>query len=762
MNNAPTFGMPSAQRAYSPTTSGLGNSPAARLRKVVVVAALMFALASVGAAQSTSAASSSGDRTRAEALTTQLLSLQQQIQAAPGASRSQLRDQLNAVAAARHNVLARLMDTDPKTVERLAIPASLRIGLPLAAQAALEREVQLEGKLEVVYEDSPQQSKLRHFLDVGGQRLELRFGQHPPTHLLTGAIVHVHGVQIEQKVAVASGTSSTSLATVAAAPLPSTFGDQKTLVILVNFQNNTSQPYTPTFAHDMTFTTTSNFDMENSYGQTWLTGNVAGWYTIPTNSTCDYPLIGTLANQAATAAGVNVSAYSHLVYGFPAASCGWWGVSFVGGNQSWVTGNYALAVVAHEMGHQFGLYHSHSLNCLPNIVSGTCTTVEYGDTLDMMGNPRNFAGGDFNAFQKERLGWLNYGSSPSIMTVQSNGTYTIGPYEAQDGTAKALKIFKSKDPTTGATTWYYVEYRQAAGFDSFLSSYTNITHGVIVRLGTDSDANSSDLLDLTPTLSSWMAVGLDAGLTFTDPSTGTSIKTVSADSSSATVSVTLNSSSSTCTHAMPTLAISPSQSTSVAAGATVAYTVSLKNNDSSACSASMFTLSPSVPSGWVDSLSNSSLTLGPGASASSTLQVSSPIGITSGLYKVGSTASNTSATSYQASASATYVIGTTTTSALALRVTTPLSTYTLGQQSVAWVTAKVSSGQSAIVGANVVITVVDPRGSVTTFKGTTKSWGGWQIGYKLPATALLGTYQVQATASYRGASAKAASVFTVK
>jgi hypothetical protein len=38
--------------------------------------------------------------------------------------------------------------------------------------------------------------------------------------------------------------------------------------------------------------------------------------------------------------------------------------------------------------------------------------------------------------------------------------------------ANALKIVKSTNSTTGQRTWYYIESRQAIGFDSFLSSST--------------------------------------------------------------------------------------------------------------------------------------------------------------------------------------------------------------------------------------------------------------------------------------------------
>ena len=68
----------------------------------------------------------------------------------------------------------------------------------------------------------------------------------------------------------------------------------------------------------MTFGTTSSFFLENSHNQTWLTGDVAGWFTLPlSSSTCDYNQISSAADQAATSGGVRLSNYTRKVYAFP-------------------------------------------------------------------------------------------------------------------------------------------------------------------------------------------------------------------------------------------------------------------------------------------------------------------------------------------------------------------------------------------------------------------------------------------------------------
>ena len=679
----------------------------------------------------------------AESLTQNLLGLSSQNAPLPT---------LRNAAAARRQHLLGLMESDPATVLRVAIPATIRAGLPAPIQSDVEAEVTLDGILQVFHEDYAQSSRYRHFLQTSTERLSLHFAKEAPK-LLTGTRVRVRGVRLGQDLALnGTGGSVQALSSIA----PNTFGAQKTILILVNFQDNTSQPYSPSYAQSVAFSTTSGFYKENSFQQTWLTGDVVGWFTIPMSSTvCDTWTLANLANQAATAAGYNLSNYTRQVYGFPINACGWWGMGSVGGNpsQAWINGTpFSLKVLGHEMGHNLGLFHSHALECGAGVDTGTCSSIEYGDTHDIMGNPQ---AGHFTAFQKARIGWLNYGTSPPITTVSTEGLYSIDTYETAGTNPKALKILKGTDPATGGKTWYYVEYRQAVGFDSFLSGNLNVLNGVVIHLGTDTDPNSSYLLDLTPQTDSWDDPALVLGQSFTDPSAGITITPVSMTASSASVQVTVTP--LPCVRSKPTVTVSPSQSQWVPAGTTVNYTMSVANTDGSGCASSTFALGDTVPQGWTALLGAPSLTLSPGASGSAGLQVTSPGGTPDGFYQVTQAATNTADPTYSGSAQSTYVIA----SSLSVSVSSGQGTYSRNQT--ATLTATVNGGTAPVSGASVAFTVTGPGGVVAaTGTATTNSSGQAVYKFRLQKRDPVGTYAVSAKATLGSVTGTASASFQVQ
>jgi MG2 domain/Gametolysin peptidase M11 len=504
---------------------------------IATLTAAICATPNVGLAHSVSGPPPpSPESQRAVALTQALIITSARLSTATTVERLRLEQTLLTTAAARRQTLLSLMQSDPGALFRLALPASVRAALPPPVKAQLEEESQLEGTLEIFHEDSPSGARYLYGLYKASTRYSLHFAADAPTHLLTGATIRVHGIKLDSMLALAGGGNSVQ--TVSAAPALSPLGEQRTLVMLVNFSDNPAQPWSRDQVSQAIFGAVSAFMTENSYGATWLTGDVTGWMTIAlSSSVCDTLTLASQAQQAATAAGWVPGNYSRWIYAFPHNVCDFGGASYIGGSpsQAWLNGYIDLGFAGHEFGHGLGLWHSRALICGTDIIGPDCTYQEYGDRFDIMGSP--FAG-HFNAFQKERLGWLNSASSPPITTVLTDGTYTLGVYEPNGPGPKALKILKSTDPTTGKRTWYFVESRQASGFDAFLASYPNPTAGVIVHKGSESSGNSSYLLDMTPG-SFWGSydAALVAGQSFSDPDAGVTITTESVTTTGAMVTV---------------------------------------------------------------------------------------------------------------------------------------------------------------------------------------------------------------------------------
>jgi len=656
---------------------------------------------------------------------------------------------------------------------RLLVAASLGLGAsagyaqptqPAAATTtrtpAATPMVFAEGELQVIVEDDARSTRTRHFLKTTKGRYELKIKGKAP-HLLSGARVRVKGTQSGT---VLSLDSSSSVQTVTPAPLPYTLGEQKTVMLMVNFQDNPVQPYTLADATNV-LSQTNTFIQENSLNQTSVSGSAYGWYTLPIATTCDGYLIAQSAKQVAAAAGLNLSAYTHFVYILPRnTTCGWSGQGTVGGTPGdiWINGAPTLKTVGHELGHNFGLYHSHNLECGATTLGSACTQYDYGDTLDIMGNTN---AAHFNAFQKERMGWLNNGSMPPVTTVTASGSYALTTYEATSTGAKALKILKSTDATTGARTWYYVEFRQALGADAFLAttSGSNVTTGVVVRTGSDGDINSSVLLDMTPNSTTtysgdWSDLALVIGQSYTDSTAGVTITPVSVGSSGASVSVTLNTSQTSCVRANPTLTPS-TQSLSAAAGTTLSYSLTVTNRDSSSCSASSFNLAATAPTGWGKNFAAPTLTLAPGASATTTLSITSPTTAT-GSNNIGITASNGSVAGYSANATATYVVGSTAVTSLGVTASTNLPSYTSNQT--VSLKASVKAGSTVVAGASVIFTITTPTGATVIQNATTDSSGMATSSYRLSRKASKGVYQVQAKATSQTLSGSGTTSFSVQ
>jgi hypothetical protein len=311
-----------------------------------------------------------------------------------------------------------------------------------------------------------------------------------------------------------------------------TTGPKSLLVLLVNFTDDTSQPFTPAATNTLYFGSSNSvagFYAEASYGVTSLSGTVAGYYTLPMTkpTTCSVAPIATYAQAAATAQGINVGSYQFISYIFPKINaCGWLGYSNIGAAGNWLNGYMTLRIAGHELGHSYGLLHAHSLTCSSGPISGTCSRSEYGDDFDIMGNEP----GHFQAAAKQSLAWM----SDVVDVASGSATVTIYPLEGSS-MPRAVRI-----PLSSLGRNYFLEYRRPLGYDASVVTYPGAIDGPLVHQQTSAGL---DILDMKPaTNGDFTDAALSAGSSFVDSAANLTVTVLSTSSSSTTVQVSFGGS----------------------------------------------------------------------------------------------------------------------------------------------------------------------------------------------------------------------------
>ncbi|MFH1977847.1 MAG: dockerin type I domain-containing protein [Candidatus Aenigmatarchaeota archaeon] len=303
-------------------------------------------------------------------------------------------------------------------------------------------------------------------------------------------------------------------------PWPPTLGEQKYAVVFF-FRENETQFDFMTYTN-YTFNLTNAFINESSYGKAGVSSGYVGNFSF-NESLCFEGDIYTDAIRKIDPF-INFTEYDGLIVFHPNTSCSWYpGLASLGkldaftdeGNvklyQIWFNTffheNPHFGILAHEMGHNFGLGHASVLICggsetqqlfggeLENesTLGHKCTYREYGDFYDVMGEANPFKTFGLG-FRLVNLGWIADANVPEV----TEGTYFISPINtlATGNEIKGLKIpinwsennitFKAGEGSPEVNlfdvfgmNYYFLEYKTNTGFDSIKTQ----ENGVLIKLG---------------------------------------------------------------------------------------------------------------------------------------------------------------------------------------------------------------------------------------------------------------------------------------
>lgn len=449
------------------------------------------------------------------------------------------------VASIRKKALIDAMAQDPESALNsvILVPKELQTGV----QNCFEKELVLEGILEVFHVDffEDKLNDTAYILTTkDGWQVNLHPTENIHVSLESGTKVKVKGILIDDEMifdasrSISQGQDFRGGINVISQPgNPPVIGEQKMLVIPVYFQDNSPGNYSQDQIKNYTIDKMDNYFRENSYGRVSIAGDVLGWIRLPINKTCDYSVVQAKAIQAVDSQ-IYFPNYKRLVLvGFPCAynmaTVGQQPVKtedgYISLSTTWYN-NSSLSswnIVAHELGHNFGNSHANLLNCgtVPLATSG-CIREEYQDWFDVMG----WGVGHFNAPHKQNLGWFEEGN---ILTVTTNGSYSIEPLETISHGIKALRIQR------GTTDYLYTEFRQPIGYDVNFQNYVDeksAYNGALLYITPSGSAYKTDLIDAKPGI-----IGLELlpGATVSDPATGAQITVTNKTTSSLTVSISV-------------------------------------------------------------------------------------------------------------------------------------------------------------------------------------------------------------------------------
>lgn len=455
------------------------------------------------------------------------------------------------IAKQRKQVMLGLAKNNPAQFIQNALTPQQRNSMPSEIQALTEIATSVSGKFSIIHGDDFVNKKSVEYpmiaTNVGQvtKRYALNFTNvaNIPKDILPGTEVSASGVILDSQLVLTSGISA-QVATITPSPTP-VVGGQKTLVVLVNFQDAPSTPYTKNEINDLVFgngQSVNSFYKENSFQKVSFSGDVMGWYTInigapKTTDECGSSIFDYIAatDTLVQNQGISFANYAKRLYVFPPVPCPFGGMVDGLGNPVAVSIGKDLNTFKHELGHTLGMNHAAAFNCGSIVNVSECPLNEYGDGFDVMGSGALY---HFNVPHKIEEGWI---PNVNIKTVLTDGTYKIYPLENTTGNLQAIRI--PKMDALGAVNnniyreSYYISYRQPIGMDASLPK--EAVGGAMIHLWGTIPKLLTKLIDTSP-LGEDSNVALQDGKEFYDPVNEIRIRQISHNSQYVTVAVSFS------------------------------------------------------------------------------------------------------------------------------------------------------------------------------------------------------------------------------
>ncbi len=325
-----------------------------------------------------------------------------------------------------------------------------------------------------------------------------------------------------------------------------TTGAKKLLFILVDFADKPGRPFNDATSQSMTETNVVNlingssgvkaFYEQNSFGKTSVSvAPLSGSDSPDVTNVLRMPKSAAYyaqndandelhsdAEAAAVTAGYTLADYDCITVFFSDLSnisgsfITYGGLGEIVGKNNWINGYGNMAVIAHELGHNYGLQHASRVRTSGSVATGTGSWEEYGDTLDVMGDGTGLAH-HFNMWSKMRLHWLG-GNGAQLIT--GPGTYRVARFDHQSANPDDAALPLALRLANRTDNEWWLGYRRA------ITSNTYTNNGMYAVWATSGSENTQ-LIDFNgPNDTDAANSPLQVGATFTDPETGISFKPV--------------------------------------------------------------------------------------------------------------------------------------------------------------------------------------------------------------------------------------------